>query len=185
MGAFLFPYGKKIKVTLTYSRGLEVKQLLGLAYLWKMRRIRSNFSLTFSSFFGMLSAFAGFIFGGQEDTNFEYLYIYTGLGGLIGGYLVSRWLIMKPNNYNFSRLIISGFTIGFVSPYVCWIIAFGFDSLVNKETRLTFIENPIMMLLSPTNMALMNLVFFGWLIIPLAILTLFLTTKIVQSKRPN
>ena len=150
-----------------------------------MRRIRSNFSLTFSSFFGMLSAFAGFIFGGQEDTNFEYLYIYTGLGGLIGGYLVSRWLIMKPNNYNFSRLIISGFTIGFVSPYVCWIIAFGFDSLVNKETRLTFIENPIMMLLSPTNMALMNLVFFGWLIIPLAILTLFLTTKILQSKRPS
>ena len=150
-----------------------------------MKRIRPSFSLTFSSFFGLLSAFAGFIFSGQEDTNFEYVYIYTGLGGLIGGYLVSNWLIMKPNNYNFSRLIISGFTIGFVSPYTCWIIAFGFDSLVNKETRLTFIENPIMMLLSPASMTLMNLVFFGWLIIPLAIITLFLTTKILQSKRPS
>jgi hypothetical protein len=42
-----------------------------------------------------------------------------------------------------------------------------------------------MMLLSPASMTLINLVFFGWLIIPLAILTLFLTKKILQSKRPN
>ncbi len=146
-----------------------------------MRRMKPNFSLTFSSFFGIISAFAGFIFGGQEDTNFEYLYIYTGLGGSIGGYLVSNWLIVKPNNYNFSRLIISGFTIGFVSPYTCWIIAFGFDSLVNKETGLQFLESPIMMILSPAGMTLMNLFFFGWLIIPLAIITLFLTKKLLQS----
>ncbi len=146
-----------------------------------MRRMKPNFSLTFSSFFGIISAFAGFIFGGQEDTNFEYLYIYTGLGGFIGGYLVSNWLIVKPNNYNFSRLIISGFTIGFVSPYTCWIIAFGFDSLVNKETGLKFLESPIMMILSPAGMTLMNLFFFGWLIIPLAIITLFLTKKLLQS----
>ena len=146
-----------------------------------MRRMKPNFSLTFSSFFGIISAFAGFIFGGQEDTNFEYLYIYTGLGGFIGGYLVSNWLIVKPNNYNFSRLIISGFTIGFVSPYTCWIIAFGFDSLVNKETGLQFLESPIMMILSPAGMTLMNLFFFGWLIIPLAIITLFLTKKLLQS----
>ena len=86
-----------------------------------MRRIKPDFSFTFSSFFGIISTFAGFIFGGQEDTNFEYLYIYSGLGGFIGGYLVSSWLIVKPNNYNFSRLIISGFTIGFVSPYTCWL----------------------------------------------------------------
>ncbi len=144
-----------------------------------MRRMKPNFSLTFSSFFGIISAFAGFIFGGQEDTNFEYLYIYTGLGGFIGGYLVSNWLIVKPNNYNFSRLIISGFTIGFVSPYTCWIIAFGFDSLVNKETGLKFLESPIMMILSPAGMTLMNLFFFGWLIIPLAIITLFLTKKLL------
>tara|TARA_B100000768_G_C11015912_1_gene264038 strand:+ start:60 stop:491 length:432 start_codon:yes stop_codon:yes gene_type:complete len=143
--------------------------------------MKPNFSLTFSSFFGIISAFAGFIFGGQEDTNFEYLYIYTGLGGSIGGYLVSNWLIVKPNNYNFSRLIISGFTIGFVSPYTCWIIAFGFDSLVNKETGLQFLESPIMMILSPAGMTLMNLFFFGWLIIPLAIITLFLTKKLLQS----
>tara|TARA_B100000780_G_scaffold68361_1_gene45245 strand:+ start:239 stop:670 length:432 start_codon:yes stop_codon:yes gene_type:complete len=143
--------------------------------------MKPNFSLTFSSFFGIISAFAGFIFGGQEDTNFEYLYIYTGLGGFIGGYLVSNWLIVKPNNYNFSRLIISGFTIGFVSPYTCWIIAFGFDSLVNKETGLKFLESPIMMILSPAGMTLMNLFFFGWLIIPLAIITLFLTKKLLQS----
>tara|TARA_B100000767_G_scaffold152013_1_gene143068 strand:- start:26 stop:451 length:426 start_codon:yes stop_codon:yes gene_type:complete len=141
--------------------------------------MKPNFSLTFSSFFGIISAFAGFIFGGQEDTNFEYLYIYTGLGGFIGGYLVSNWLIVKPNNYNFSRLIISGFTIGFVSPYTCWIIAFGFDSLVNKETGLKFLESPIMMILSPAGMTLMNLFFFGWLIIPLAIITLFLTKKLL------
>ena len=141
--------------------------------------MKPNFSLTFSSFFGIISAFAGFIFGGQEDTNFEYLYIYTGLGGFIGGYLVSNWLIVKPNNYNFSRLIISGFTIGFVSPYTCWIIAFGFDSLVNKETGLQFLESPIMMILSPAGMTLMNLFFFGWLIIPLAIITLFLTKKLL------
>lgn len=146
-----------------------------------MRRITPDFSFTFSSFFGIISAFAGFIFGGQEDTNFEYLYIYTGLGGFIGGYLVSNWLIVKPNNYNFSRLIISGFTIGFVSPYTCWLIAFGFDSLVNKETGLKFLESPIMMILSPAGMTLMNLFFFGWLIIPLAIVTLFLTKKILQS----
>jgi len=146
-----------------------------------MRRMKPNFSLTFSSFFGIISAFAGFIFGGQEDTNFEYLYIYTGLGGFIGGYLVSNWLIVKPNNYNFSRLIISGFTIGFVSPYTCWIIAFGFDSLVNKETGLKFLESPIMIILSPAGMTLMNLFFFGWLIIPLAIITLFLTKKLLQS----
>ena len=146
-----------------------------------MRRIKPDFSFTFSSFFGIISAFAGFIFGGQEDTNFEYLYIYTGLGGFIGGYLVSSWLIVKPNNYNFSRLIISGFTIGFVSPYTCWLIAFGFDSLVNKETGLKFLESPIMMILSPAGMTLMNLFFFGWLIIPLAIVTLFLTKKILQS----
>ena len=146
-----------------------------------MRRMKPNFSLTFSSFFGIISVFAGFIFGGQEDTNFEYLYIYTGLGGFIGGYLVSNWLIVKPNNYNFSRLIISGFTIGFVSPYTCWIIAFGFDSLVNKETGLQFLESPIMMILSPAGMTLMNLFFFGWLIIPLAIITLFLTKKLLQS----
>ena len=146
-----------------------------------MRRITPDFSFTFSSFFGIISAFAGFIFGGQEDTNFEYLYIYTGLGGFIGGYLVSSWLIVKPNNYNFSRLIISGFTIGFVSPYTCWLIAFGFDSLVNKETGLKFLESPIMMILSPAGMTLMNLFFFGWLIIPLAIVTLFLTKKILQS----
>ena len=144
-----------------------------------MRRMKPNFSLTFSSFFGIISVFAGFIFGGQEDTNFEYLYIYTGLGGSIGGYLVSNWLIVKPNNYNFSRLIISGFTIGFVSPYTCWIIAFGFDSLVNKETGLQFLESPIMMILSPAGMTLMNLFFFGWLIIPLAIITLFLTKKLL------
>ena len=144
-----------------------------------MRRMKPNFSLTFSSFFGIISAFAGFIFGGQEDTNFEYLYIYTGLGGFIGGYLVSNWLIVKPNNYNFSRLIISGFTIGFVSPYTCWIIAFGFDSLVNKETGVKFLESPIMMILSPAGMTLMNLFFFGWLIIPLAIITLFLTKKLL------
>ena len=144
-----------------------------------MRRMKPNFSLTFSSFFGIISAFAGFISGGQEDTNFEYLYIYTGLGGFIGGYLVSNWLIVKPNNYNFSRLIISGFTIGFVSPYTCWIIAFGFDSLVNKETGLKFLESPIMMILSPAGMTLMNLFFFGWLIIPLAIITLFLTKKLL------
>ena len=144
-----------------------------------MRRMKPNFSLTFSSFFGIISAFAGFIFGGQEDTNFEYLYIYTGLGGFIGGYLVSNWLIVKPNNYNFSRLIISGFTIGFVSPYTCWIIAFGFESLVNKETGLKFLESPIMMILSPAGMTLMNLFFFGWLIIPLAIITLFLTKKLL------
>jgi len=144
-----------------------------------MRRMKPNFSLAFSSFFGIISAFAGFIFGGQEDTNFEYLYIYTGLGGFIGGYLVSNWLIVKPNNYNFSRLIISGFTIGFVSPYTCWIIAFGFDSLVNKETGLKFLESPIMMILSPAGMTLMNLFFFGWLIIPLAIITLFLTKKLL------
>ena len=144
-----------------------------------MRRMKPNFSLTFSSFFGIISAFAGFIFGGQEDTNFEYLYIYTGLGGFIGGYLVSNWLIVKPNNYNFSRLIISGFTIGFVSPYTCWIIAFGFDSLVNKETGLKFLESPIMIILSPAGMTLMNLFFFGWLIIPLAIITLFLTKKLL------
>jgi hypothetical protein len=143
--------------------------------------MKPNFSLTFSSFFGIISAFAGFIFGGQEDTNFEYLYIYTGLGGFIGGYLVSNWLIVKPNNYNFSRLIISGFTIGFVSPYTCWIIAFGFDSLVNKETGLKFLESPIMIILSPAGMTLMNLFFFGWLIIPLAIITLFLTKKLLQS----
>lgn len=146
-----------------------------------MRRLTPDFSFTFSSFFGIISAFAGFIFGGQEDTNFEYLYIYTGLGGFIGGYLVSNWLIVKPNNYNFSRLIISGFTIGFVSPYTCWLIAFGFDSLVNKETGLKFLESPIMMILSPAGMTLMNLFFFGWLIIPLAIVTLFLTKKILQS----
>jgi hypothetical protein len=146
-----------------------------------MRRITPDFSFTFSSFFGIISAFAGFIFGGQEDTNFEYLYIYTGLGGFIGGYIVSNWLIVKPNNYNFSRLIISGFTIGFVSPYTCWLIAFGFDSLVNKETGLKFLESPIMMILSPAGMTLMNLFFFGWLIIPLAIVTLFLTKKILQS----
>lgn len=146
-----------------------------------MRRITPDFSFTFSSFFGIISAFAGFIFGGQEDTNFEYLYIYTGLGGFIGGYLVSNWLIVKPNNYNFSRLIISGFTIGFVSPYTCWLIAFGFDSLVNKETGLKFLESPIMMILSPAGMTLMNLFFFGWLIVPLAIVTLFLTKKILQS----
>ena len=146
-----------------------------------MRRITPDFSFTFSSFFGIISAFAGFIFGGQEDTNFEYLHIYTGLGGFIGGYLVSNWLIVKPNNYNFSRLIISGFTIGFVSPYTCWLIAFGFDSLVNKETGLKFLESPIMMILSPAGMTLMNLFFFGWLIIPLAIVTLFLTKKILQS----
>ena len=146
-----------------------------------MRRIKPDFSFTFSSFFGIISTFAGFIFGGQEDTNFEYLYIYTGLGGFIGGYLVSNWLIVKPNNYNFSRLIISGFTIGFVSPYTCWLIAFGFDSLVNKETGLKFLESPIMMILSPAGMTLMNLFFFGWLIIPLAIVTLFLTKKILQS----
>ena len=144
-----------------------------------MRRMKPNFSLTFSSFFGIISAFAGFIFGGQEDTNFEYLYIYTGLGGFIGGYLVSNWLIVKPNNYNFSRLIISGFTIGFVSPYTCWIIAFGFDSFVNKETGVKFLESPIMMILSPAGMTLMNLFFFGWLIIPLAIITLFLTKKLL------
>ena len=146
-----------------------------------MRRLTPDFSFTFSSFFGIISAFAGFIFGGQEDTNFEYLYIYTGLGGFIGGYIVSNWLIVKPNNYNFSRLIISGFTIGFVSPYTCWLIAFGFDSLVNKETGLKFLESPIMMILSPAGMTLMNLFFFGWLIIPLAIVTLFLTKKILQS----
>ena len=146
-----------------------------------IRRMKPGFSFTFSSFFGIISTFAGFIFGGQEDTNFEYLYIYTGLGGFIGGYLVSSWLIVKPNNYNFSRLIISGFTIGFVSPYICWLTAFGFDSIVNKETLNQFLESPIMMILSPAGMTLMNLFFFGWLIIPLAIFTLFLTKKILQS----
>jgi hypothetical protein len=37
------------------------------------------------------------------------------------------------------------------------------------------------MILSPAGMTLMNLFFFGWLIIPLAIVTLFLTKKILQS----
>ena len=144
--------------------------------------MKPGFSFTFSSFFCAISTFAGFIFGGQEGSNFEYLYVYTGLGGFIGGYLVSSWLIVKPNNYNISRLIISGFTIGFVSPYTCWLIAFGFDSLVNKETALKFLESPIMMILSPAGMTLMNLFFFGWLIIPLAIVTLFFTKTILKSR---
>tara|TARA_B100000768_G_scaffold149356_1_gene143680 strand:- start:602 stop:1042 length:441 start_codon:yes stop_codon:yes gene_type:complete len=144
--------------------------------------MKPGFSFTFSSFFCAISTFAGFIFGGQEGSNFEYLYVYTGLGGFIGGYLVSSWLIVKPNNYNISRLIISGFTIGFVSPYTCWLIAIGFDSLVNKETGLKFLESPIMMILSPAGMTLMNLFFFGWLIIPLAIGTLFFTKTILKPR---
>ena len=147
-----------------------------------MKRINPGFSFTYSCIFGAISAFAGFLFSGQEGTNFEYLYVYTGLGGFIGGYLVSNWLIVKPNNYNISRLIISGVIIGFVSPYTCWLIAFVFDSFVNKETGLKFVENPIMMILSPAGMTLMNLFFFGWLIIPLAAGTLLLTKKILRSK---
>mgnify|MGYP006060769483 FL=1 len=154
----------------------------GYAYLGNMGRMKPGFSYTYSCVFGAISAFAGFLFSGQEGTNFEYLYVYTGLGGFIGGYLVSNWLIVKPNNYNISRLIISGVIIGFVSPYTCWLIAFGFDSLVNKETGLKFVENPIMMILSPAGMTLMNLFFFGWLIIPLAVVTLLLTKKILRSK---
>ena len=114
-----------------------------------MKRINPGFSFTYSCIFGAISAFAGFLFSGQEGTNFEYLYVYTALGGFIGGYLVSSWLIVKPNNYSNSRLIISGVIIGFVSPYTCWLIAFSFDSLINKETGLKFVENLIMMILSP------------------------------------
>ena len=147
-----------------------------------MKRMKPGFSFTFSSFFCAISTFAGFIFGGQEGSNFEYLYVYTGLGGFIGGYLVSSWLIVKPNNYNISRLIISGFIIGFVSPYTSWLIAAGFHSEFDNETVLTFLESFIEMILTPAGFAFLNLFFFGWLIIPLAIGTLFFTKTILKSR---
>jgi hypothetical protein len=147
-----------------------------------MRRINPGFSFTFSFIFGAISALAGFIFRGQEGTDFEYLYVYTGLGGFIGGYLVSSWLIVKPNNYNISRLIISGFIIGFVSPYTSWLIVGGFDSLFDNETVVKFLESFIMMILTPASFAFLNLFFFGWLIIPLAIGTLFFTKTILKPR---
>mgnify|MGYP000359604574 FL=1 len=141
-----------------------------------MKRMKPGFSFTYSCIFGAISAFAGFIFSGEGARGWEYLYIYTGLGGFIGGYLVSSLLIVKPNNYSNSRLTISGFIIGFVSNYICWLIAGGFHPLFDNETVAKFLESFIEeMILAPAGFAFMNLFFFGWLIIPFAIGTLFFT----------
>ncbi len=148
-----------------------------------MKKINSGFSFTYSCIFGAISAFAGFIFSGESEGGWEYLYVYTGLGGFIGGYLVSSWLIVKPNNYSNSRLIMSGFIIGFVSNYICALIAGGFHGVIENETVVKFFESFIEeMILAPAGFAFLNLFFFGWLIIPLAVGTLLLTKKILRSK---
>lgn len=147
-----------------------------------MMKTSPVFSFIYSCIFGAISAFAGFIFSdGAAERGWENFYIYTGLGGFIGGYLVSSLLIVKPNNYSTSRLVISGFIIGFVSPYICFlflgVLHNSFDNeIVVNEIFIEFI------FLLPAGLAFLNLFFFGWLIIPLAMGTLFFTRFITTSR---
>jgi|TARA_B110000858_G_scaffold30661_1_gene33598 hypothetical protein len=139
-----------------------------------MKRTNPVFSFIYSCIFGAISAFAGFIFSdGAAGREWGNLYVYTGLGGFIGGYLVSSLLIVKPNNYSTSRLVISGFIIGFVSPYFCFLILGGLHNSFDNETVVKFLESFINLIFVPAGLAFVNLFFFGWLIIPLAISTLF------------
>ena len=141
------------------------------------------FSFIYSCIFGAISAFAGFIFSdGAAERDWENLYVFTGLGGFIGGYLVSSLLIVKPNNYSTSRLVISGFIIGFVSPYFCFLILGFLHNSFDNETVVKFLESFIeIIFLLPAGFTFLNLFFFGWLIIPLAIGTLFFTRFITKS----
>ena len=75
-----------------------------------------SFAVVNGLIFGLISALAGFFFVTEpHGEGWEFLWITTGIGGFIAGFLISRALIVKRDNYTNSRLVTCGFLIGILS----------------------------------------------------------------------
>ena len=145
--------------------------------------MRKNYALINATLFGFISALAGyFIVPDQHGNGWEYLWITTGVGGFLTAFLFSFFFIVLPKNFSNARLIFSGFFIGVLSHWTHWylfLLAESMHCLWTGESC-SSCPNPIEALMGAVYLSGGSLIVLGWLAIPSAICSLFLSKRIAS-----
>ena len=145
--------------------------------------MRKNYALINATLFGFISALAGyFIVPDQHGNGWEYLWITTGVGGFLTAFLFSFFFIVLPKNFSNARLIFSGFFIGVLSHWTHWylfLLAESMHCLWTGESS-SSCPNPIEALMGAVYLSGGSLIVLGWLAIPSAICSLFLSKRIAS-----
>lgn len=140
-----------------------------------------NFALINATLFGVISALAGyFIVPDEHGDGWEHLWITTGAGGFLTAFLFSCFFIVLPKNFSKARLIFSGFFIGVLSHWTHWylfLLAESRHCLWTGEFS-SSCPNPIEALMGAVYLSGGSLIVLGWLAIPSAICSLFLSKRI-------
>ncbi len=140
-----------------------------------------NFALINATLFGFISALAGyFIVPDEHSDGWEHLWITTGAGGFLTAFLFSCFFIILPKNFSNARLIFSGFFIGVLSHWTHWylfLLAESMHCLWTGEFS-SSCPNPIEALMGAVYLSGGSLIVLGWLAIPSAICSLFLSKRI-------
>jgi len=140
-----------------------------------------NFALINATLFGVISALAGyFIVPDEHGDGWEHLWITTGAGGFLTAFLFSCFFIVLPKNFSKARLIFSGFFIGVLSHWTHWylfLLAESMHCLWTGEFS-SSCPNPIEALMGAVYLSGGSLIVLGWLAIPSAICSLFLSKRI-------
>lgn len=145
--------------------------------------MRKNYALINATLFGFISALAGyFIVPDQHGNGWEYLWITTGAGGFLTAFLFSYFFIILPKNFSNARLIFSGFFIGVLSHWTHWYLFLLAESMhcIWTGEFSSSCPNPIEAeaLMGAVYLSGGSLIVLGWLAIPSAICSLFLSKRI-------
>jgi len=142
-----------------------------------------NYALINAALFGFISSLAGFLIVPESHGNgWEYLWITTGAGGFLTAFLFSYFFIVLPKNFSRARLIFSGFFIGVLSHWTHWylfLLANSMRCIWTGEFSSTC-PNPIEALMGAVYLSGGSLILLGWLAIPAAIGSLFLSKRIAS-----
>jgi hypothetical protein len=142
-----------------------------------------NYTLMNATLFGFISALAGFFIVPESHGNgWEYLWITTGAGAFLTAFLFSCFFIVRPKNYSNARLVFIGIFIGVMSHWTHWYLLLLANSMhcIWSGEFSSSCPNPIEALMGAVYLSLGSFILLGWLAIPAAIGSLFLSKRIAS-----
>lgn len=146
---------------------------------------RIGFAGIYSISFGMISALAGYLFVSEyANEDWLYLWVYTGLSGLITAYFCSKFFIERKQKYNAIRLLTISIIVGILSHWLNWHLLITVNYIQVEYFGYYMYDtptNPFEGLFVAVQLSFISLMFFGWTAIPISACLIFLTQYIIDK----
>jgi len=146
-----------------------------------------GFSGIYTLLFGMVSAIAAVIIvHDASGDGWEFLWIYTGSAAMITAFFFSKYFIERKNKFNSWRLIVIGTIVGILSHWLSWYETIIVNYIKLKFFGMSFLgtpKNPINGIYGALKMSFISLLFFGWTAIPISVVLLMFSKRLINSHK--